>query len=191
MRMLPQSGTSPEKWKEPWSPKLTKWHLFAAMGVNFACDVSCHQKSFLPGSKLASYQMESLKEHNKFDYSNTEFPLSLQIITKIPKCLQGLQMKFWDRGDMIDVRCLEEDENMYVKPFRIGTAENVYRETAPEIMSTFRYAGRLGSGKTATIKAYQLQLQLEREFTHVNTRNQLRGTELQHRQALKTASHHP
>ncbi|OQV15724.1 hypothetical protein BV898_10115 [Hypsibius exemplaris] len=189
----------PAKWhriseiEETLVAHVDKWRYYAAMSINYAFEVgSAQEKSYLPDSKLTSYSMEALCELNKFDENGNDFPTSLHIITNVPKCLQPSQMRNWDRGDMIEIRCLGEDENVYVKPFRLATVENLARETAPEIIRKFlAVQAELAAEKMATVKANQLLLELERDFALLNMENQTLDSEIQHRQALKDGTAPP
>lgn len=172
---------------------MDKWSVYAAMGINFACELHCDgDKSYLPHSKLFHYPMATLHEPCPFDETGSDFPAVLDVIANVSNSLRDIISSDWDRSDMITVRCLGEDETIYTKNFRIATEENVDREMKAELMQEFdRLRRELNAEKLHTIRSNRFLAQLQHELAEVNGTCQALEIELQHRMALRNGTAPP
>ncbi|XP_055341324.1 uncharacterized protein LOC129590232 [Paramacrobiotus metropolitanus] len=164
-----------------------KWRIYSALCVNFAYEtVSKDLITFLPMSKLAIYDKNTLKEELAYGDSAANYDKALDNILDIPPCLHGVIRDYWIKDDHVEIACVGDDENVYVKPFRLMTSVNTDRTLSSELMEEFsKLSQELSAEKIRTVKLTLKLMELERELAEINLSNQNLDLDVQYYQARK------
>ncbi|GAV02124.1 hypothetical protein RvY_12726 [Ramazzottius varieornatus] len=103
-----------------------RWEHHITMGLNLACETfDLSKRNILPGSNLAQFSLNSLKEEE--NPGAGQLAERLRCLTALPQCLRGRKVERMPRDDAVRVQCVGEDDNVYVKRFHLNTEYNLRR----------------------------------------------------------------